>query len=235
MTIRWFSLLLLLAFTLPCKGEVPLAVKRVFSQLVPGEIGKNITEAPLPGWFQGQVGSRLFYVDSTGEFLLDGQVFNLKTRTNLTAIALNTFRQELLSGVDEASMVLFKAPDERYRVSVFTDVDCGYCRKLHNSMADYHRLGISVQYLAYPRAGMGTPTARIMESAWCADDPVKALTRAKQGKKIKQLECTNPIIDHYRLGNALGVKGTPAILLESGHLVPGFVEAPQLLQMLEQG
>ena len=235
MTTRRCSLLLLIMFTLPSMAEVPLAVKRVFNQLVPGEMGKNIAEAPLPGWFQGQVGSRIFYVDSTGEFLLDGQVFNLKTRTNLTNVALNSFRQELLTGVDEASMVLFKAPDERYRVSVFTDFDCGYCRKLHNHMADYHRLGISVQYLAYPRSGIGTRTARIMESAWCAEDPVKALTRAKQGKKIDQLECTNPVIDHYRLGNALGVKGTPAILLESGQLVPGFVEAPQLLQMLEQG
>ena len=101
-------------------------------------------------------------------------------------------------------------------------------------MAQYHQRGISVRYLAFPRAGMGSKTAKIMQSAWCSDDRGDALSRAKQGAKLPPAKCDNPVEEHYQLGNAVGVNGTPAIVFDSGKLVPGFVDADQLIQMLEQ-
>ena len=235
MTTWWTRLALLSMVSFACQGGVPVVVESTFDQLIPGVEAKNIIAAPLPGWYQGQIGSRLFYVSADARFLLDGQIFDLNSQQNLTEAALNGVRQELLRGVDESTMVVFKAPKERYQITVFTDVDCGYCRKLHNSMAAYHDRGISVRYLAYPRAGMGSKTAQIMQSAWCADDRAGALTLAKQGLPIESIDCTNPVAQHYQLGNDLGVNGTPAILFDSGQLVPGFMAAPQLLKMLEKG
>ncbi len=215
--------------------RIPAAVASTFNNLIPGVEAKKIKPAPVPGWYQGQVGSRIFYVNTDASFLLDGQIFDLKSQENLTDNALNEVRRELLAGVDEASMVIFKAPKQRYQITVFTDIDCGYCRKLHQSMAAYHRQGITVRYLAFPRAGMGSHTADVMAAVWCAKDRAKALTQAKQGKELAQRDCKNPVAEHYQLGNAMGVNGTPAIVFDSGKLIPGFVEAAQLRKMLAQG
>lgn len=234
-TIRWSYLWL--AFVISCSShaEVPELVQTTFNRLVPGVAAINIEAAPIEGWYQGQVGSRLLYVNADASRLLDGQIFDLNSRENLTENALNSVRQQLMAAVDESSMIIFRAPEERYQVSVFTDVDCGYCRKLHNSMARYHQRGISVRYLAFPRAGMGSKTAKIMQSVWCSDDRGDALSRAKQGEKLTSGQCDDPVEEHYHLGNAVGVNGTPAIVFESGRLVPGFVDADQLMQMLDQG
>jgi len=234
MKTRWLHLLLSFVFSSACFGEVPEVVKNTLNQVIPGVSAKHIKPAPLPGWYQGQVGSRLLYVNADGTYLLDGQIFDLRNQENLTENALNSVRQELLASVDESTMIIFKAREERYQVTVFTDIDCGYCRKLHNTMKDYHDRGISVRYLAYPRAGIGSRTAKVMESAWCAEDRANALTQAKRGQKIEQLECKNPVEQHYELGNAMGVNGTPAILLDSGKMVPGFVDARRLIKVLEQ-
>ena len=215
-------------------SEVPALVKQRLNQTVDGYQATHIKQAPMPGWFQGQVGPRLFYISSDGRFLMEGHLFDWTTQQNLTAEALKQYRRGVIEGIDESSMITFKAPEERYVISVFTDIDCGYCRKLHANMGQYHKRGISVRYLAFPRAGIGSASYREMVSAWCADDPAAALTDAKQGQQIDALDCDSPVASHYQIGHDLGVNGTPALLLESGRMVPGFVDAPRLLELLEK-
>ena len=233
MIIRWLFVPLFFLVSLVSHGQVPVVIETTFNHLIPGVPAENIKEAPMPGWYQGQVGTRIFYLNAGATHLLDGQVFDIESRENLTENALNGARKQLLATLDPSSMVVFKAPNERHQITVFTDVDCGYCRKLHNSMADYHQRGITVRYLAYPRAGIGSKTGKIMQAAWCADDPKAALSSAKRGETIDSTDCDNPVAKHYQVGNAIGVNGTPAILFDSGKLVPGFVKAEQLLEMLE--
>ncbi|RLA03352.1 MAG: DsbC family protein, partial [Gammaproteobacteria bacterium] len=139
MNNRWLHLILLFSVSVACRAEIPDVVKDALNHVIPGVAAKNIKPAPMPNWYQGRVGSRLLYVTADGEYLIDGQVFDLKNHENLTENALNDVRKEQLVAIDESTMVIFEAPDERYRVTVFTDVDCGYCRKLHNNMAEYNQ------------------------------------------------------------------------------------------------
>ena len=120
-------------------------------------------------------------------------------------------------------------------INVFTDVDCGYCRKLHQEIADINKLGIEVRYLAYPRQGLGTETHRRIASAWCADNPNEALTTLKQGGQIPNKQCDNPIAGQYELGQQVGVTGTPAIVTADGRLLPGYMPAPKLAEALGLG
>lgn len=216
------------------ESAIPDKVRGALHSISAGTTPQAIAPAPISGWYQGRVGSRLFYVEESGRYLMSGELLDLVKMENLTKASLNGWRLEQLGEIPEESMVVFSAPRSEHTVTVFTDVDCGYCRKLHDEIDAYHEAGISVRYLAYPRAGLGSESYRVMQSVWCADDRATALTRAKQGKKIKQQVCENPIQQHFLLGNQLGIKGTPAILLESGAVVPGYVPAKELLGMLNR-
>ena len=228
------ALILLIASGISQADEIPWLVKERLNSTFEGYQAASIKKAPIPGWYQGQVGPRLLYISGDGKLLMDGQLIDLSTRQNLTENALKEYRKGVIAAVPEESMIVFEAPDQRHVISVFTDIDCGYCRKLHANMADYHKLGISVRYLAYPRAGIGSGSYRLMKSAWCADDQAAALTKAKQGGQIDTLDCDSPVASHYQIGHDLGISGTPAILFESGRIVPGFMDAPRLYELLRR-
>ena len=170
--------------------------------------------------------------DPTGTYFVVGDVYQrLNQRiVNLSDLRRNEDRRELLAGLDESEMVVFEpATDNRKaEITVFTDIDCGFCRKLHQEVPELNRLGIAVRYLAYPRAGVGSESFDKIVSAWCSKDQKRALTRAKAGETIPSLTCDNPVARHFELGGRMGVTGTPAIVLESGRLVPGYLPAERL-------
>jgi thiol:disulfide interchange protein DsbC len=132
-------------------------------------------------------------------------------------------------------MVIFAPEEYDHTITVFTDIDCGYCRKLHNEIDAFMAEGIRVRYLFYPRAGLGSPSYQKAVSVWCADDRKQALTDAKAGEPLPEKSCENPVADHMALGEAMGVTGTPAILLENGQLVPGYVPAKRMAAILNGG
>jgi len=144
-----------------------------------------------------------------------------------------TLRQKKLKAF-EKEMIVYKAPQEKHVITVFTDTSCGYCQKLHSEMADYNRLGITVRYLAFPRGGIKSATYNTMVSIWCADDQKLAMDNAKKRREIAPETCKNTVKEQYELGLFFGVNGTPAIILEDGSLKPGYLPADRLVQMLEQ-
>ena len=131
-------------------------------------------------------------------------------------------------------MVFAPEKEVKHTISVFTDIDCGYCRKLHQEMAEYNKHGIKVRYLAYPRAGVGSEAYEKAVSVWCADDRQKAMTAAKTGGELKQKTCDNPVEAQFMLGQQLGISGTPALMLEDGQIFPGYVPADRLITMLDK-
>ena len=154
-----------------------------------------------------------------------GDLIDLDAGRNVTEAARESARVETVGGLGEASMIVF-APDKvKHTVTVFTDVDCGYCARMHSQMADYNRLGIGIRYAAFPRAGIGSPTYEKMVSVWCAQDQHTAMTDAKAGIAVEPARCDNPVERHYGAGKAIGVNGTPAIVLQSGKLIPGYLAA----------
>lgn len=180
----------------------------------------------------GLSGGRFIYVDPQVSFLLSGELYTLADdgeATNQTELARQAMHQAVLADLDPASMVIFPAENKQASITIFTDVDCGYCRKLHQDVPALNKAGIEVRYLAWPRQGLAGPTYEQMVSLWCAKDPQQAMTRAKAGQKLKTSSCKHPVDRQYALGQQLGLRGTPAIFLENGVMIPGYLPVERLL------
>jgi thiol:disulfide interchange protein DsbC len=202
---------------------------------IPGAKPDELRESPIPGIYEMTRGTEIAYVTADAKYAIAGDLYEMASSTNLTENARRTERVKLLASVPESQMVVFSPKDPKYTVSVFTDVDCGYCRKLHSQIADYNRMGIKVRYLLYPRTGPNTESWEKAEQVWCSNDRGQALTRAKQGEDIKAPKhCANsPIAREYALGQDIGVRGTPAILLDNGEMLPGYLPPQELAQHLK--
>jgi thiol:disulfide interchange protein DsbC len=135
---------------------------------------------------------------------------------------------------DKPSCFIFSPANPKYRVTVFTDIDCGYCRKLHAQIADYNKAGISIEYLFFPRAGVGSESFDKAVSVWCASDRRKALTDAKLDKPVASKTCTNPVRMDYDLGQRIGVDGTPAVYMTDGSYIGGYLSVQDMLARLER-
>ena len=192
--------------------------------------------SPMHGLFEVQVkGGPLLYVSGDGTHFIAGELFEVQESgfVNLAEQALLKPRAELIAAVRPEDMIIFAPQNPKATITVFTDVDCGYCRKLHNEIAELNDLGIAVRYLAFPRAGLGSPSFRKIASAWCAKDPRAALTSLKNGEEIPENVCAdNPVAAQMLLGEKVGVNGTPALVLEDGTLVPGYRPAKELAKLL---
>lgn len=196
----------------------------------------NIKPTVVEGYYEIQVGGQLIHTTAEVDhlFLSDLFVFQDGMLVNLSESSRLKMRKRLLESVDEAQMLVFAPPQDKVKatITVFTDIDCGYCRKLHAEVPEMNRLGIAVRYLAYPRAGPGSVSYQKAVSAWCADNPRTALTMAKQGREIETRTCANPVAEHMALGIEVGVNGTPAIIYENGTLQGGYLPAIQMAARL---
>ncbi|RMF19128.1 MAG: DsbC family protein [Gammaproteobacteria bacterium] len=220
-------------------GEAPSAeelIRKSLSHAVPGVAISSIEPSPLPGIYMVETANRqLLYASGDGRYILSGDMYQIDGTkiANMTEMRRENYRRELLASISESDMVVFK-PEGPVKavINVFTDVDCGYCRKLHKEVPQLNEMGVQVNYLAYPRAGIGSSSYKKMVSIWCADDPQAAMTIAKQGGVPPEKTCENPVEKEFDLGNRVGVTGTPAILLSSGRLIPGYVPAANLARTL---
>ncbi len=201
--------------------------------LVPEIETLAIADSPIPGVMEVQLNNEILYMSTDGRYLMQGRLIDLETQTDLTDAAKSVLRREKLSGLDESKMVSFGPEDADYELMVFTDTSCGYCRRLHEQIDDYIDEGIRINYLAFPRAGVGSETYDTMVSVWCADDPQDAMTIAKSGKQPPPKKCDNPVEEQYGLGKSLGVTGTPSMMTLDGDMIPGYVPPKQLRQRLD--
>jgi len=202
-----------------------------------GRAPDQIGTSPLAGMKEVIYGSDIYYVTLDGRYLLSGSLFDLQTQSNLTEKRLSGLRLDLLKTADESKMIVYKAKGkQKHVITVFTDIDCVYCRKLHSGMAEMNKLGITVRYMSYPRAGLGSPSYDKAVSVWCAKDRNKAMDDAKNNNKIVAKTCDDsPVKEQYLLGQRLGINSTPSLLLEDGHLMPGYAPPEKLFALLESG
>ncbi len=201
----------------------------------------SIQSAQLPGFYQVIASGQMVYISTDGKYMMHGDVVDLTRRENLSDDAWAKFRQAMLAKVPVSQRLVFAPANPKYTVTVFTDVNCGFCRALHEHIAAFNKAGIAVEYLAWPREGVTTtsgsftPSYKEMVSVWCAKDPKAALTAATQGHKPTAATCTNPVKEQFDLGLRLGVSGTPAIIGPDGHMLGGYVTPEQLLESLQTG
>ena len=227
--------LLLLASTAPVAADDDFSVvEEKIRALAPNAKSIAISETPIEGLPMVQVSGDIVYATTDGKFLIQGRVIDLDTREDLTEGAKSEVRKELMAGIDTERQITFAAAEPKYDLTVFTDIDCGYCRKLHAEVPEYNARGISIHYMAFPRAGIGSRSYEKAVSVWCAEDPQDAMTKAKAGADPDPAQCENPIAEQYQLGMELGVSGTPALLTNDGQLIPGYVPPEQLRQRLDR-
>jgi thiol:disulfide interchange protein DsbC len=222
--------------TAPAKGVVPADVRaRVVSKLQ-GAKPEDVGPSPIPGLYEVTMGGLIAYVSSDGKYLLSGNVYDLDTQVNLTATRRNAARAKALAAAPEDQMIVFSPANPKMTVTVFTDIDCGFCRRFHNQIADLNKAGIRVRYLMFPRSGPGTESWRKAEGVWCSPDRRDALTRAKRGEEIKAKSCpgASAIQTQYSMGEDLGVEGTPAIFTQTGDYVGGFMTPDQLVKVIQE-
>lgn len=198
------------------------------NELMPGTKPSSVEETVLPGIYEVSYGSTIFYFNNDASLMFRGDIIDVNKRVNLTEKKRGEARGKLLKSMDESQMIVYPAENEQSKVTVFTDIDCPYCVKLHREMADYNAEGITIRYMAYPRSGIGSPSYKKAVNVWCSDDPAKAMSDAKEGEAIADKTCDNPVAQQFQLGQALGVQGTPAMFLEDGTSLPGYVPAKRL-------
>lgn len=191
-----------------------------------------ISETPIAGLLQAQINNEILYVSDDGTYLMQGTLYEIETRTNLTEQAKSVFRKEIMEGLDYSKAISFAPENPEFELVVFTDIDCGYCRKLHGQIEEYMEEGIAIRYMAYPRAGIGSHSYDKFVSVWCAADQRSALTLAKNGEEPEPLQCENPVTEQFELGRSVGVSGTPALVTLGGSLIPGYMPPAQLKQRL---
>lgn len=205
-------------------------------QARPGLKISSVTPAPISGLYQAKIaGGPTLFVTADGDKFIAGELFNVEANgfARWEDPALIAERKSLMANVNPNDAIVFKPQGKtKAVVYVFTDVDCGYCRKLHSQIADYNNLGIEIRYLAFPRAGIPSPSADKLVSAWCSKDKQKALTLLKQDQPVTPATCDNPVAAEFDLGGRLGVNGTPALWVPSGELKPGYVPPEDLAREL---
>lgn len=206
-------------------------VNQAFSEV--GLKVKAVANSAVPGMLQVETDKGLFFMSENKQYLFDGNIYDLKNKKLVNEDILKEIRKAGIKNFSD-SVIEFKAANEKYVIHVFTDTSCGYCRKLHNEMADLNNAGITVRYLAFPRGGIQSATYDELQSIWCAKDSRQAMTDAKAGKAVKQASCKNKVAQQYELGQSFGINGTPALVLPDGRLIPGYQPAAALVEALRQ-
>ena len=209
------------------------AVEERMRALAPTAHSIAISETPVEGVLQVQINGDIVYASSDGKYLIQGRLIDLETREDLTETSKTGVRKELMAGIDESKQIKFSPTDPDYTLTVFTDIDCGYCRKLHAQVEEYNKQGIAINYMWFPRAGIGSRSYEKAVAVWCASDQQTALTEAKLGSEPDPDQCDNPVAEQYQLGIELGVTGTPALLTANGQLIPGYVPPDKLRERLD--
>lgn len=211
-------------------------IKENLSKAIPGLQIKTVNKSKMDGIFQVEtIAGETLFSDSEGRFFLTGDLYSTQNNelVNLSEESRAKGRAEKINAIPDKDKIVFAAKGERKgKIAVFTDIDCGYCRKLHKEVPELNAMGVEVSYLAYPRAGINSESYNKYVSAWCADDKQTALTDAKNGRSIEAKVCENPVANQFGLGRAIGISGTPAIILQDGTLIPGYVNAQKIGQAL---
>ena len=233
---NWFVIAIGLAsFSIPALADEPSLdeVRQSVTEKFPRISPESINRGPVDGLLEIRQGALVAYLTEDGRYLGQGELIDLEQNRNLTQEAISAGRLELMSGDAVASAITFGPDDADHTVTVFTDIDCTFCRKLHREIQSYNEAGIAVRYLFYPRSGPNTRSWEKAEEVWCADNRRQAMTDAKNDKALKAANCdASAIAEQFEIGLSVGLNGTPAIVLPNGDLISGYVPAQDLAQRI---
>lgn len=207
-------------------------VRAELVKMIPLAVDAEIVASPVENIYRLKVQGNYAFAYVDGEHILIGDLYNTENQANLGELAQSELTAEKIDAVPVSKMIVYGPKDAKRHITVFTDIDCGYCRKLHREIPEITAAGIQVRYLAFPRAGVGSESHKKYVSVWCNDDQQTALTDAKAGKNVATASCDNPITESYQLGQQVGVRGTPTIIFDDGTVTPGYLPHAELIKRL---
>lgn len=229
------AVLLLLFISMPGFAVDEIAVlKKKLTAMFPSEAPFKVSSTPVPGLYEVDFGDSFMYITADAEYVVKGDIIHMLTNTNVTDAKRASSRLEIMVALTDKNTIIYPAGNRKLTMTVFTDIDCSYCRKLHSQMAGYNKLGIEVRYAFYPRAGIGSRSYEKAVSVWCASDRRKAMDVAKSGRLIGQKNCDNPVALHMDIANKLGINSTPTLVFEEGTMIPGYIPPARLAAILQQ-
>lgn len=232
---KWLVGLMVLSFGcgLAMADDRVERIRAALHKAVPDMKPDKIVPAPIAGIYEVRYGTEIYYVSDDGHFLIRGEVIDLERKKNITEDSRSTVRRVLMDSVDQSDMIIFSPKKVKHHITVFTDIDCGFCRKMHQEIGELTGYGIEVRYLLFPRSGMDSPSYVKAQSVWCASDRNTALTDAKLGKTLSEKKCANPIAKNIELADRIGLSGTPTLVLDNGEIISGYMAAEKLKELLD--
>ena len=232
LSLLLLSFLLTTSFTASAELSGSEQLTQALAKSMPGVIPSKISATPVDGLYEVIVGSQVVYMSVDGRYMIEGDLYDLKTKVNVSENAKSAIRLAALNQLGEKNMLIYKPEEVKNIITVVTDIDCPYCRRLHSEMPDYLKNGIEVRYIFMPLKGSSDMKKTV--SVWCADDQKKALDIVKAGGEIEDKTCDNPIMKNLKVARELGVSGTPAIIMEDGQILPGYVPVNKLVAELRK-
>ncbi len=220
---------------LHAESDTEVAIRAAIEKMSQGNAKPDsIRSSEVEGLYEVVLGTQVVYVSADGRYLLNGDLLDVQQRRNISDERRSLLYKAAIDKLGEDSMIVYAPQKVKHTVTIFTDIDCPYCRKMHHEMADYNKAGIKIRYLAFPRAGIDSDSYKKTVSVWCAKDRAAAMTKAKNGEEVDEKNCDNPVKQHMELVKQLGVNATPTMFLEDGRRVPGYVSSERLIKILEQ-
>lgn len=235
--MKIFLIILILIFAPDAKPDELLISSKINAVLPEGMSVQSVKKSQIENLYIVDIGDlQPIYASKNGEFFFYGELYavNGNMLQNTTKDEINLKRKSILDeALSEGDFITFKSDNEKHRVIIFTDVDCGYCRKFHNEINDFNDLGITVNYVAFPRSGLASDSYNKIVTAWCSTDAKDTLTKMKQGIDVQLSMCQDhPVEKHFLLGQKIGITGTPAIIKSNGELLPGYLPPDELITRL---
>jgi thiol:disulfide interchange protein DsbC len=230
--IRIFTLFVTISAAAQVSADDIDELKQSLAKTLPQYEASYIEKTPIEGIYQVIIGGQVIYMTKDARYMIDGNLIDLSTRKNYTEDAMSVIRLSQIEKLGEDKMVVYTPETVKYTITVVTDIDCPYCRRLHSEMDQYMAGGVQVRYIFMPLKGKGD--LRTTVSVWCSKDRNEALDMAKAGAELEAKDCENPIDEHMSVSRSLGVRGTPAIILQNGNMLPGYVPANKLIAELQK-
>jgi thiol:disulfide interchange protein DsbC len=193
-------------------------VRQAMSNLAPKVKIDVVQDSVVPGFYEAIAGGEFVYVTKDGKYVIDGNAYDVAHRVDLTASSRAKARMVALAKIGPEKRIVFAPPaplSPKHTVTVFTDVDCPFCRRFHQQIAEYNAKGIAVDYLFYPLS-IHPGADKKAEAVWCSKDRPNAFTAAMAGKDPGKATCANPVGELTELAKSLGIGGTPTVLADDG-------------------
>ncbi len=229
---RLAASLLALALAAPALAQEAAIRKNLAERLPNFPKIDEVSKTSIAGLYEVRSGNEVFYTDEQGNYIVDGQVIDTRTRVNLTQE-----RIDKLTAIDFATLplkdaIVWKQGKGERKMAVFADPNCGYCKRFERDLNEVKN--VTVYTFLYPI--LGPDSIEKSKNIWCAKDRTASwrewmLEGAVPAKAMGQCDVA-ALQRNAEFGRKHRINGTPGIVFEDGKRSPGAMNTEQIEKQL---